>query len=286
MTVSWRGETQTLWQYVQRWREYRRFLRRLRRSCETGKVDSGSQMHRSVLKNLGLSALALGSFALWLGWLWAILLAVIILLHELGHWLAMRLTGQPAPRIALVPFFGGVAVANHPHKSRFDDAFCALMGPGFSAFLCVAAFYFGGLDFQLAKVVLAFALVVGILNASQLLPVLPLDGGQIVRATLQSFTGRWAQPVLLDVAALGIAAFAHLGNYLAVALLCLGALQAWHLKGDSSGARPMTPAEFIAVTSGYGAVLAVHVGAVIYGAEMRGIDLFGVTAAMNGPGPA
>ena len=61
-------------------------------------------------------------------------------LHEFGHWIAMRFTGQPAPRIMLVPFFGGVTLANHPHKTLFRDAFCALMGAGVSALPSLVSF--------------------------------------------------------------------------------------------------------------------------------------------------
>jgi hypothetical protein len=60
-----------------------------------------------------LSILAVGTFALWLGWIGAVMLTAVLILHEFGHLIAMRLTGQPA-RAMRVPLFGDVALANHP----------------------------------------------------------------------------------------------------------------------------------------------------------------------------
>lgn len=65
-----------------------------------------------------------------------LLLSSMLLLHEFGHWLGMRLTGQPSARFMLVPLLGGVAVPNNPHKTEFADAFSTLMGPGISALVC------------------------------------------------------------------------------------------------------------------------------------------------------
>src|SRR5262249_44262945 len=102
----------------------------------TGEVPVAAGTRRKLLISVAVSVLAVASFALWLGWLAGLLLAAVLLLHEFGHWLALRLTGQSSPRMMLIPFFGGLAIPEHQHKSAFDEAFCALMGAGLSAVVC------------------------------------------------------------------------------------------------------------------------------------------------------
>ena len=215
------------------------------------------------------------------------------MLHEFGHWLAMRLTGQPAPRIMLVPFFGGVAVGNHPHKSQFDAAFCALMGPGFSALPCLAllaaALVLGSMEpvndagtlaqqyFMpplLATAAAALAGFIGLLNLLQLLPVLPLDGGQVLRALVQSFSGIWARRILLAVTGIGIAGFLYIGDLIITGFLALGLFQAWHMGTEPPKARPMRAIGATVICIGYGLTLAVHAGAVFFFISLAGISSF------------
>src|SRR5262249_52320409 len=132
--LSWRGETATLGQYVRLRRWHAGYLQNLKRYAETGTIVA----RRRSSPALVLSIVAFASFVVWLGWTTALLVAAALIVPESGHWLAMRLTGQPAPRMMLVPFFGGVTLATHPHKTLFKDAFCALMGAGFSAIPCLA----------------------------------------------------------------------------------------------------------------------------------------------------
>ena len=194
LTMTWQGETATLGQFMRVRRMNRHFLRRLQHFSETGEVLPATP-RRSGRFNLMLSALAVGSFVLWLGWLGGLILAAALILHEFGHWTAMRLTGQPAPRMMLVPFFGGIALANHPHKSLFADAFCALMGAGLSTLASVAFLLAtqvmgsnlgGDLPADLHSLGIApewqatvrwlfrGAVMVGALNLLQLVPMLPL----------------------------------------------------------------------------------------------------------------
>jgi Zn-dependent protease len=291
-SLTWRGETKTLWQAFAIWHVLRGYLVKLERFCESGGAAPAARKGGSFAASLALSAVAVGSFALWLGWLGALLLTGVLIAHEFGHWLAMRLTGQPAPRILLIPFFGGVAVANQPHRTLFDDAFCSLMGPGFSvlpSLACLlAAAALGAPDAQAwfsdgaafswqegAGVIAALVgLAVGGLNLLQLVPVLPLDGGQILRAAVQSLSAARARHILLGVTGLGIVGLAYTGDFLLAGVLVLGALQAWHMGGAPSKARPMSGAGLAVIGLGYGLTLAVHGAAVFYGLPYIGIQVF------------
>jgi Zn-dependent protease len=293
LTMTWQGETATLGQFMRVRRAERHFLRRLQQQCETGEVLPATP-RRWVRFNAVLSVLAIGSFVLWLGWLGGLILAAAVLLHEFGHRLAMRITGQPAPRMMLVPFFGGVALANHPHKSLFADAFCALMGAGLSASVSLVfllATHAVGVTLDgdgpadlysldiapewLVSVRWLFrsAVIVGALNILQLVPILPLDGGQVLRALMQSFHAAWARRALIGIGGLGTVIFALLGDPLFAGLVAFGGLQAWHLSRAPVRARPMRGPEIAVIAAGYGLTIAIHAAAVVTGAVWLGLDL-------------
>jgi len=238
--------------------------------------------------------LAVGTFVLWLGWLGGLILAAALILHEFGHWTAMRLTGQPAPRMMLVPFFGGIALANHPHKSLFADAVCALMGAGLSAlvslgFLLATQVLGSSLDADLPWDLYSInltpewwetvrwsfraAMIVGALNLLQLIPVLPLDGGQVLRAVMQSFHAAGARRAMIGISGVGTVVFALLGDPLLAGLIAFGGLQAWHMSRLPARARPMRGHEIGVIAAGYGLTIAIHGAAVVTGAAWLGLDL-------------
>ncbi|MBX2856628.1 MAG: hypothetical protein KTR21_16695 [Rhodobacteraceae bacterium] len=114
------------------------------------------------------------------------LIIVAIMVHEYGHVLAYRLAGHSAPKFRLVPF-GGVAISNEPYKTQAEQAYIALMGPGFSIALLVAASVASGAlamsgDLYGARYAYHAAQLIGLLNAFNLLPFYPLDGGRVLRA--------------------------------------------------------------------------------------------------------
>lgn len=285
LTLSWRGETANWGQFLGIRRHISRYLKRLKALAETDAVPQPTRSRALQWKPLALSALTLASFAFLLGWSAALGIVLVVVLHEYGHWLAMRVTGQPAPRVLLIPFLGGVAVPNHPHRTLFDDAFCALMGPALSIVPCMvfitltatmlpaavpllgatvpaegAAAWKADLLVASAKLTLIF----GVLNALQLVPVLPLDGGQVLRAIVQSFGGRAAKWLLLGLTLLGLVGFTLVGDYILAAILGLGALQAWYMDG-APRARPMRVTGMAVIGFGYALSFAVHLGASGYG---------------------
>ncbi|MCA9111031.1 MAG: hypothetical protein KDA52_13855 [Planctomycetaceae bacterium] len=160
---------------------------------------------------------------------WVAIVFVSILVHELGHALVAAAFGYP-PRILLY-HFGGLALFTPGYNySQLRSILISLAGPG-------AGFVFAGVIFLLlqARVIGPFPqgmslpyfavrqlLYVniwwGLLN---LLPVLPLDGGNICRDVCTSINARqgerWATIIALMVA-VGVAAYAfQLGEqYIAI----------------------------------------------------------------------
>lgn len=286
VVFQWRGETATWWQFLNIWYAVRRYFRKLKRISETEIIDRQNAVRRIPWKSAALSIAALGSFALWFGWIGALALAAILVVHEFGHWLAFRMSGHPAPRILLVPFLGGMAVGNHPHRTRFDEAFCALMGPALSvvpvaALLAITvmlvppgltavpgwflvAQYLGAPE-KYVQVTAALTLGAGALNALQMLPVLPLDGGQVLRAAVHSFSARWARRILLAIAVLAVAGFAWMGDYIIAAVAALGGVGAWHMDTGPSEVRPMGALSLSVIGVAYLGTFAVHAGATLFG---------------------
>ena len=168
----------------------RRELGKLKIWAETGKYRAGglfehpaSQVGFAVLSALllwPLFGLTLGGFAL------AGVLTAVVALHELGHMAAFRMMGHRKVRMIFVPLLGGIALGGRPYDSRFEVAFVALMGPGFSAFLVPVAIassaYAAGEGWRAAAGVLGtLAGIAALFNVANLVPVWKFDGGQVLR---------------------------------------------------------------------------------------------------------
>lgn len=123
--------------------------------------------------------------------IWIVIIFISVLFHEYGHALTSLFFGQ-RPRIALVPF-GGVTYPEGPKLKLWKEFIVVLNGPifGFILFLIATVL----LQVPLLKQpVLALALRwLQIINlfwtVLNLLPVMPLDGGQLLRIVLEGIFG-------------------------------------------------------------------------------------------------
>ncbi|MDN5794670.1 MAG: site-2 protease family protein [Intrasporangium sp.] len=139
---------------------------------------------------------------------YAVLLLVSVLVHEAAHALAARWSGHPVDRI-VADVWGGHTVYDATRSHPGATAVIAVVGP--LANLALAALGYvllplvRGDTAQLLVGVVTWAnLLVGLFN---LLPGLPLDGGQIVSALVWKVTGRKGT---------GLVAAGWLGRVLAV----------------------------------------------------------------------
>ena len=131
-----------------------------------------------------------------MGWNIAEYLALflIVLLHEFGHSLACRQVGGRAEEIILWPL-GGVAFVSPPQRPG-AVLWSIVAGPLVNVVLLVllfiAGFFLGRLDLSSAAYDFWLQLCkinIGLL-VFNLLPIYPLDGGQILRALLWFALGR------------------------------------------------------------------------------------------------
>ena len=129
--------------------------------------------------SLGLFV-SLGRFA-W-GWEVLLLLLAVVLLHEAGHFAGMKLFGYADVSMFFIPFLGGAASGRAEGVPGWRRAAVALLGPvpGLALGLALAAAAFVTGDRRLGLLATGFTLI----NAFNLLPFHPLDGGHLLGEVL------------------------------------------------------------------------------------------------------
>ncbi|WP_166677826.1 site-2 protease family protein [Amycolatopsis arida] len=129
------------------------------------------------------------------GWVlaaaFAVLLALSVLAHELGHCLVALRLGIPVRRVRLF-LLGGLSEVGRTPRTPAYEGLVAAAGPVVSillAGLCgllLLAVPSGGITWLLVAECAVANLAVGVFN---LLPGLPLDGGRMLRAGVWALTG-------------------------------------------------------------------------------------------------
>ena len=153
-------------------------------------------------------------------WKFTLWLIPVLFFHEAGHWVAMRLFHYRNLRMFFIPLFGAAVTGRHWNVPGWKKGIVSLAGP-------VPGIVVGALLAILALAVktawineLAFLLL--ILNGFNLLPVLPLDGGHVLHATLFC-RNRWLDiafrcAAIAGMLLLGIAGLGRILVYLAIPL--------------------------------------------------------------------
>jgi len=126
---------------------------------------------------------AAGSLAAY-SWLFSIEFAIALILclvfHEYGHIKAMKYFGLKTKGIYLIPFVGGLALSDSKINTRWQDIVISIMGPFFGLILSVAALV--GYWLTDIEILAGIAVFNAILNLFNLLPILPLDGGHVLKS--------------------------------------------------------------------------------------------------------
>ncbi|PSB01343.1 site-2 protease family protein [Merismopedia glauca] len=127
----------------------------------------------------------------------ALLFFTSVLFHELGHSLVAMSQGIQVKSITLF-FFGGLASIEKESKNPTQALQVALAGPGVSIIL-YGLFYLVTLlapDRSLLQVIAEYLATLNlVLAVFNMLPGLPLDGGQALKALVWKFTGSRSQGV-------------------------------------------------------------------------------------------
>jgi Zn-dependent protease len=105
---------------------------------------------------------------------------VVILVHEIGHAIAIRAKGLRAGLMVFIPFIGGAVTLKDQPRSAYDDAQIGLAGPIAGTFACLIFLQiYKWTDITLYLAIAAAGFAVNLIN---LLPIGMLDGGRISAA--------------------------------------------------------------------------------------------------------
>jgi Zn-dependent protease len=123
-------------------------------------------------------------------------LFLFVLLHELAHSLVAKFFyRQEVPCITMFMLGGVSTIENEtgPYAPMKGEAVIALVGPLSSALLAAVlvatAFFVEQSNYVFAVLLLHWALINGVLAIFNMLPILPMDGGRLLRAFLRHFLG-------------------------------------------------------------------------------------------------
>lgn len=143
---------------------------------------------------------AWGNLAWVMGFALALLLFASVLLHELGHSVAAKFQGIAVNSITLF-LFGGIAAIDKESKTPGDALKVAIAGPlvSFGLFIVLTAIsQIPALPTPVGVITSSVAQINLVLTLFNLIPGLPLDGGQVLKALVWKITNsrikgiRWA----------------------------------------------------------------------------------------------
>ncbi|MFT3946209.1 MAG: site-2 protease family protein [Agriterribacter sp.] len=150
---------------------------------------------------------------------WVLLLVVVMIVHEAGHFIAMKSFNYRDVQLFFVPFLGAF-VSGRPDKiSQRQRVITLLAGPlpGIIIGLFFFFLYLHNSEIFYYQLSLMFVL----LNIFNLLPVSPLDGGQLLE-NLFSGANKVIQPVFLALSAIALFYFAVIShNYFVLLIVWL-----------------------------------------------------------------
>lgn len=112
------------------------------------------------------------------GWKYAVGFVLLLLCHEMGHYIAAKQRGLDVGLPTFIPFVGAWINLKTQRLNPETEAFVGMAGPLLGS---TAAFlvYLAALYYQLHWL-LAIAYAGFVLNLFNLIPIVPLDGGHIV----------------------------------------------------------------------------------------------------------
>ena len=133
----------------------------------------------SYSRSAGRFLLSLWIYVVIFGWKLAVVVMLLLLAHELGHYFAFRAYGLPVRLPAFVPLLGAFT-AGAPPEDLEHDAYIALAGPLIGLGLAAVCYAIG--DATHDRFWYACADLSAFLNLFNMIPMPPFDGGRIIGA--------------------------------------------------------------------------------------------------------
>jgi Zn-dependent protease len=200
-------------------------LGRLREHQDKSTLGGALVKSGFVVVKAGKLVLALASFAAYaflFTWQFAVIILGMLVIHEGGHLRCMKHYGMKTRGIYLIPLLGAAAVAEGNFPSRRAEATIALAGPLTGAVLAAGTglLYFATRNGDFAAAAAWMALI----NLFNLLPVVPLDGGRVVKSITCSIGSRTGLAAIIAGMLLGAVLAVTADLWIFVILIPLGLL--------------------------------------------------------------
>ncbi len=116
------------------------------------------------------------------------LIVLVLIIHEGGHYLAMKLFNYRKVKLLFIPFMGAFVAGEKEDVSQTQRLFVILMGPVPGILIGLAFLYFG--DLYQDKFLITSSLLFLTINILNLIPIDPLDGGKVLETLFFTNQGR------------------------------------------------------------------------------------------------
>ncbi len=129
------------------------------------------------------------------GWEYSLLILLVIFFHECGHYLMFKIFGCKNVNMVFVPMLGGFVSANEDDLTSTKRVIVFLAGPVFGLIVAFISMFLAGFvsgftgNMQSANYIVSFVGISIFINLLNLLPFLPLDGGQVANVLI--FSRNW-----------------------------------------------------------------------------------------------
>jgi Zn-dependent protease len=151
-------------------------------------IDNQQNRQKSWVKNISIFAISLlvffqlGLFSN--GFQSVVNLVLVLLVHETGHLLGMRLFGYHNMQMLFIPFFGAAVSGDSRNVATYKKAIVSLLGPLPGVIIgCVLLLMYSATGLQTYWNLAVMFLFINVFN---LLPFYPLDGGRFLYLTIFS----------------------------------------------------------------------------------------------------
>lgn len=155
-----------------------------------------------------------------------ILILILVLgIHEFGHFIVMKYFGYENLKMMFIPLLGAVVTSDKPSPSQRARTLVLIAGP-FPGIIIGLILYVLGTYYNLDRLIPASIVFIG-LNLFNLIPLMPLDGGQLTQ-TLFFRSNDKIQKTFSILSIIGLSMIAmFMEDYI---LLIIPALVAFNLK--------------------------------------------------------
>ncbi|MBB3167074.1 site-2 protease family protein [Simiduia aestuariiviva] len=172
---------------------------------------------------VALAGASLAAYSWLFSFQFAVSLIVCLVIHEYGHIRAMKYFNIPTKGIYLIPFFGGAALTDGKINTRWQDVVISIMGPVFGLFMSLLCVFLWWLTDNIFFA--GLAAFNSLLNLFNLLPILPLDGGHILKSVSFSMNSLVGLVLCVVAAGFGVWLSYTLGLALLGFLLLIGTIE-------------------------------------------------------------